>query len=106
MFRVYADLIVCPVRNLTTFDGGQVSNKDMLNGPIGFRVGFYGMPCEDRNVRKRKAFAAGIEVGVRPGDGLYCTASWMRPLMRRKAAVLGYKRPEGTNDKGQVIEKE
>lgn len=106
IFRIYADVIICPVRSLSAIGGGVINNKTVLNGPVGFRFGFYGMPCEDRKVKKRKAFAAGVEVGVRPGDGLYCTASFMFPLMRRKVAALGYVRPEGTNDKGQVIEKE
>lgn len=106
MFRFYADAIICPVRKIDPFTGSAPVASAKLGSPVGFRLGFYGMPCEDRAVKKRKAFAAGVEVGVRPGDGLYCTGSFMFPLVRRKLTAFGYVRPEGTNEKGQVIEKE
>lgn len=106
MFRFYADVIICPVRKLDTFQGSASADAAKLGSPVGFRMGFYGMPCEDRAVKKKKAFAAGVEVGFRPGDGLYCTGSWMFPLVRRKLTAFGYVRPSGTNEKGQVIEKE
>lgn len=106
MFRFYADAIICPVRKLNTFEDSAPADQAKLGSPVGFRFGFYGMPCEDRAVKKRKAFAAGVEVGVRPGDGLYCTGSFMFPLVRKKLVAFGYVRPEGTNEKGQVIEKE
>jgi hypothetical protein len=106
MFRFYADAIICPVRKIDTFIESAPAASAKLGSPVGFRLGFYGMPCEDRAVKKRKAFAVGVEVGMRPGDGLYCTGSFMFPLVRRKLAAFGYVRPEGTNEKGQVIEKE
>lgn len=106
MFRFYADAIICPVRKLNTFEAVMNPDAAKLGSPVGFRLGFYGMPCEDRATKKRKAFAAGVEVGVRPGDGLYCTGSFMIPLFRKKLPALGYVRPEGVNEKGQVIEKD
>lgn len=106
MFRFYVDAIICPVRKLNTFEGSVSAESAKLGSPVGFRMGFYGIPCEDRAVKKRKAFSVGVEVGIRPGDGLYCTGSFMFPLVRRKLTAFGYVRPEGKNEKGQVIEKE
>ena len=106
MFRFYVDAIICPVRKLNVFEGSAPATQAKLGSPVGFRMGFYGMPCEDRAVKKKKAFAAGVEVGVRPGDGLYCTGSFMFPIVRKKLAAFGYVRPEGVNEKGQTIEKE
>jgi hypothetical protein len=108
ILRVYADVIVCPVRSLVPFGTSeQATNKDVLSSPVGFRMGFYGMPCEDRKTKKKGGgIAVGCEVGFRPGDGLYMTGSFMFVLMRKKMTALGYKRPEGVNEKGQQIEKE
>lgn len=108
IMRFYADVIICPVRSLSSFaDGEPIEDVGKhLSSPVGFRIGIWGMPCEDRANKKRKAFMVGAEMGIRPGDGIYCTGSFMFPLVRKKSVALGYKRPEGTNEKGQVIEKE
>lgn len=108
ILRFYADAIFCPVRTLRPIGGGEAMANpgQYLKSPFGFRVGFWGMPCEDRANKKKKAFMVGVEAGFRPGDGLYFSGSFMFPILRRKSAALGYKRPEGVNEKGQTIEKD
>ncbi|HTF04345.1 MAG TPA: hypothetical protein VK826_09975 [Bacteroidia bacterium] len=108
ILRFYADVIFCPVRKFEPYgQSSAVPASFKVSGPLGFRIGFYGMPCEDRATKKKKALmAVGGEVGIRPGDGIYCTGSFMFTLVRRKAKVFGYVRPAGVNEKGQEIEKE
>lgn len=94
-FRIYADVIICPVRKLNLFTDSSPlpAGHKFINGPVGFRVGMYGMPVESRDIQKRKAFSAGVEVGVRPGDGLYATGSFLFPIARKKLTAFGYKAP-------------
>ncbi len=105
-WRLYADAIICPVRKLEIFPGTSPIPTDykFIGGPIGFRIGIWGMGVESRDIQKRKAFSAGVEVGVRPGDGLYGAGSIMFPIVRRKSAALGYKAP--APDPSQQTEKE
>ncbi|MGL4596259.1 MAG: hypothetical protein ACRCYO_01950 [Bacteroidia bacterium] len=105
-WRLYADALICPVRKLEVFPNTTPIPTDykFIGGPIGFRLGIWGMGVESRDIQKRKAFSAGVEVGIRPGDGLYGAGSIMFPIVRRKSAALGYKAP--AQNPSQQTEKE
>jgi hypothetical protein len=105
-WRLYADALIGPVRKLELFSDSPPLPADykFIGGPIGFRIGIWGMGVESRDIQKRKAFSAGVEVGIRPGDGLYGAGTIMFPIVRKKSVALGYKAP--APDPSQQTEKE
>lgn len=104
-YRIYADVLIAPVRKLSPFTNSVAVPTDykFIGGPVGFRLGLWGMPVESRDVQRKKAFSAGAEVGIRPGDGLYVSGTIMFPLMRKKLTAFGYKAPTAAE---QQTEKE
>jgi hypothetical protein len=94
--RVYVDALIFPVRT-AGLDG--VDYKDKVKpGMIGARLGWYVMPTESRKMKgydvKTRGSAFGVEVGIRPFDGIFVTGTWSIALMRKKSAKLGYTVPE------------
>ena len=78
--RLYADLMVAPMVRVSNSAGNFKSG----GSPVGLRIGYSGMPVEDKTWRKRKIIGAGVEVGYRPGDGLYAMGGIYIPMLRKR----------------------
>ena len=93
--RVSFDVMFFPVRSVKQ---GDADRKDVVKpGMLGWRFQWMALPSEVRKMKgydvKTRGLTFGVEVGMRPIDGLYFGGTMAICLYRGKTKALGYVQP-------------
>jgi hypothetical protein len=99
-WRWYADVLILPIHTISQPGASSNINDLYSKNPVGFRIGLQTLPIMKRKEAKKsgvdKKFAMlswQMEVGVRPYEGLYASATWAISILNLKSKALGYTTP-------------